>query len=455
MCDPGGAVEQAFEDVGDAAESVVRGANDAIDSGIRGVGEDIEQAAPYIIAAVALYFGIPPELVTSSEIAAAGEVGAITAADVAVATPYLDAGVVTGTALEAGVAGTAGVGTAGSIADAVAGTSGMNASGSPFFDQATIDLSGPGTTSFVSGGYGAPMAGTGAATAAEQAAAQQELLNSVAGATAAGVTPVTASGGVFDNFLNYISGVTPSSAASGLNTVSNLLKTGSTASNLLKAGSSLTGAISGINSIMNPGMSPTQAQNIADPFASSRQQYINQLNAVMANPSLTMSQPGYQFQYQQGLQGLNRKLAKSGMSTDTPGQPGVPASGAAGIAQQVYGQQYALGSYNDYIKQLSGLAGTGQLPGVGGQAALTAQAAAQKQAQTGWEAAAKGVGALSTAADTLGKSMGGGAPPKVSPGENAPWYTPTYDGAPPPIDSTSSVFPQGYETDLSSMWDIW
>jgi hypothetical protein len=400
MCDPGGAVQQAFEDVGDTAESVVRGANDAIDSGIRGVGGSIEQAAPYVIAATAAYFGIPPEMVTASELESAYAAGTITAEQYATANAAIGMAGETASgvyasaseiaAAQAGAAGT------------VAGTSGMGASGSPFFDQATIDLSGPGTTSFVPGGAGAPMAGAGAATAAEQAAAQQELLDSVAGATAAGVTPVTASGGVFDNFLNYVSGITPSSAASGLNTVSNLLKTGS----------ALTGIGSGINSIMNPGMSPTQAQNTADPFASSRQQYINQLNAVMANPSLTMSQPGYQFQYQQGLQGLNRKLAKSGMSTDTPGQPGVPASGAAGIAQQAYGQQYALGSYNDYVKQLSGLAGAGQLPGVGGQAALTAQTAAQKQAQTGWDAVGQGVGALSTAADKLGKYMGGGAPPQ-------------------------------------------
>ena len=40
--------------------------------------------------------------------------------------------------------------------------------------------------------------------------------------------------------------------------------------------------------------------------------------------------------------------------------------------------------------------------------------------------------------------MGGGAPPKVSPGENAPWYTPTYDGAPPPIVDPGLGLPGGY-----------
>jgi len=434
MCDPGGAVQQAFEDVGDAAESVVRGANDAIDSGIRGVGGSIEEAAPYIIAAVAMYYGIPVGEVGAAEVAGAAEAGAITAEQVATANAAIGMAGETASgvyasaseiaAAQAGAAGT------------VAGTSGIGASGSPFFDQATIDLSGPGTTSFVPGGYGAPTAGTAASTYLDEFGNRLDAAGNILYGSSTDILTNPIDPGMFNSFLNYISGITPSSAASGLNTVSNLLKTGS----------SLTGAVSGINSIRNPGISPTQAQNIADPFASSRQQYINQLNAVMANPSLTMSQPGYQFQYQQGLQGLNRKLAKSGMSTDTPGQPGVPASGAAGIAQQVYGQQYALGSYNDYVKQLSGLAGAGQLPGVGGKAALDAQENAQKQAQTGWNAVGQGVGALSTAADKLGKYMGGGAPPQ-QPG------APVVDGVPSwstPQSVPETIAPSGW----SSGYDV-
>ncbi|CAB4210266.1 hypothetical protein UFOVP1429_1, partial [uncultured Caudovirales phage] len=125
-------------------------------------------------------------------------------------------------------------------------------------------------------------------------------------------------------------------------------------------------------------------------------QYINQLNAVMANPSLTMSQPGYQFQFQEGLQGLNRNLAKRGMGTGTPGQPGVPAAGGAGMAQQRYGQQYAQTSYNDYVNQLAGLAGAKQNPSAGATAGLNAQEQAQKQAQKGWGALGESAGALST-----------------------------------------------------------
>ena len=222
---------------------------------------------------------------------------------------------------------------------------------------------------------------TGVAGAAGTTAAPGTI--ATAGAELGGLSGST---GVFDQFINYVSNLTPSSAANDIKS----------ASDLAKLGSSVVGIGSGINSIVNPGISPTAAQNMTDPFASSRQQYIDQLNAVMANPSLTMSQPGYQFQYQQGLQGLDRSLAQRGMGTSTPGQPGTPASGGAGIAQQKYGQEYALSSYNNYVNRLAGLAGATQQPAQGGQAALTAQQAAQKQAQAGWGALTQGAGTLST-----------------------------------------------------------
>ena len=329
----------------DTAENVfsnpVGTINRAIDTGTRGIGNTVEDAAPYIIAAVAAYYGVPPELVTGGEIAAAGEAGVITAADVAVATPYIDAGMVTGTALEAGVAGTAGLGTAASIAD-----------------------------QFVLPG---------------------NVMNIA-----------SSQPGVWDQFVNSLS--TPAGVASAL-----------------KTGAGLTGLFSGINSIRNPGISPQSAQTMADPFAPSRQQYINQLNAVMANPSLAMSQPGYQFQFQQGLQGLNRNLAQRGMGTGTPGQPGVPAAGGAGMAQQRYGQQFAQTSYNDYVKQLSGLAGAGQNPSVGATAALNAQQQAQQAAQAGWGALGQSAGALST---LFGPQRGTQPPAPVSNGVPS-WNQPT------------------------------
>jgi hypothetical protein len=319
MCDP----IQELSNLGGYVERGFRGFNDAIDSGIRGVGGSIEEAAPYIIAAVALYYGIPPEAVTGSEIAAAGAEGAITAEQVATASASI------------GMAGEAASGvlaTAGEIAAAQGGVTGLGTAAS-IADQFTL----PGNVMNIA----------------------------------------SSQPGVWDQFVNSLS--TPAGVASAL-----------------KTGAGLTGLFSGISSIRNPGISPQSAQTMADPFAPSRQQYINQLNAVMANPSLTMSQPGYQFQFQEGLQGLNRNLAKRGMGTGTPGQPGVPAAGGAGMAQQRYGQQYAQTSYNDYVNQLAGLAGAKQNPSAGATAGLNAQEQAQRQAQKGWGALGESAGALST-----------------------------------------------------------
>ena len=99
----------------DTVSNVVSDPLGSIDRATRGVGDTLEQAAPAILAAVAMYYGIPASSVGAAEIAGAAEAGAITAADVAVATPYIDAGAVTGTALGAGTAGAA-AGTAGLVA---------------------------------------------------------------------------------------------------------------------------------------------------------------------------------------------------------------------------------------------------------------------------------------------------------------------------------------------------
>jgi len=50
----------------------------------------------------------------------------------------------------------------------------------------------------------------------------------------------------------------------------------------------------------------------ADPFASQRQQYQEQLSSLMKDPSSITSTPGYQFQLQQGLNAVNGQMASSG-----------------------------------------------------------------------------------------------------------------------------------------------
>ena len=186
--------------------------------------------------------------------------------------------------------------------------------------------------------------------------------------------------------------------------------------NPIKSALSAGQILSGI-STANRAMSPQQARAMADPFSPYRQQYINQLNALMANPALAMSQPGYQFQRQQGEQALNRKLAVRGMGSYTPDGRG-SASGGADIARMKYGQEYALGSYNDYVKQLSGLAGANQAPSIGGQAALSAQTAAASAATQGWGAINQGIGTL----QGIMKAAPSGNP------NNSGWSTPATPG---------------------------
>lgn len=118
--------------VGTLTDTISNVASDplgSIDRATRGVGDTLEQAAPAVLAAVAMYYGIPASSVGAAELAGAAEAGAITAADVAVATPYIDAGAVTGTALETGTAvgggldaaATAAANTAGNYTAGIAG----------------------------------------------------------------------------------------------------------------------------------------------------------------------------------------------------------------------------------------------------------------------------------------------------------------------------------------------
>lgn len=66
-----------------------------------------------------------------------------------------------------------------------------------------------------------------------------------------------------------------------------------------------------------------------------------QQNLTTFDPSGIINDPGYQFQYDQGLQGLQRQLAAGGGSQ----------SGAALKAAQQYGQNYAQNAFNDYYNR--------------------------------------------------------------------------------------------------------
>ena len=216
----------------------------------------------------------------------------------------------------------------------------------------------------LTGGAVAATAATGAAASASGVGATQAA---GAGLTAAqilsGASTAVGAGSLLGSFMDSVSS-------------NPIMKA-------LQAGQGIAGIVSGLTSTQGM-ISPQDARAMADPFASSRQQYINQLNALMANPSLTTSTPGYQFNLQQGLAGIEAKQAKSGVSR----------TGAGDIAVQQYGQQQAMSSFDQQVKNLSGLSGAGVNPAQGATAALTAQGQQVDQRNAGWKAIGQGIGGV-------------------------------------------------------------
>lgn len=93
----------------------------------------------------------------------------------------------------------------------------------------------------------------------------------------------------------------------------------------------------------------------SDPFGPYRQQYAQQLMALIADPSSITKDPGYKFQFDQGAEAVRRAMASKGFIQ----------SGNEGIALTEYGQNFAQKAYNDKITQLAGLAGAGISPNPG------------------------------------------------------------------------------------------
>lgn len=78
-----------------------------------------------------------------------------------------------------------------------------------------------------------------------------------------------------------------------------------------------------------------------------QQQYAQKLQDLMANPSSVTSLPGYQFQFDQGKQALERSDAAGGFN------------GSGNMATDLikYGQGYAMSAYDNQVQLLSSLAG--------------------------------------------------------------------------------------------------
>ena len=144
-----------------------------------------------------------------------------------------------------------------------------------------------------------------------------------------------------------------------------------------------------------------EAATMADPFRSYRAGYAEQLSKLMANPSLAMGTPGYQFARLAGQQGLERAGAKLGQND----------SGNRAIALNNYNQNYALNSYDNQIKTLAGLSGATQNPANASSAYLAAQNAQAASDQNMWKSLGQGLGALGAGV----QGLRGPAPSVASP----------------------------------------
>jgi hypothetical protein len=174
-------------------------------------------------------------------------------------------------------------------------------------------------------------------------------------------------------------------------------------------GLNLAGGVRGLASSAGKTQTPTQAQLQTDPWSKYRAGYGDQLNALMSNPALTMTQPGYQFMKQQGLNTLQAAQAARGQVQ----------SGAGATATEMFGANYAMNAYDKMIGQYSGLAGTNVSPAAGANAYTNAQQSAQNAQMAG----------LGTIAGTIGSiaNIYGGNTNTSSYGTTSVPQTPTND----------------------------
>lgn len=90
-------------------------------------------------------------------------------------------------------------------------------------------------------------------------------------------------------------------------------------------------------------------RDIIDPGNKYRASYADQLNNILTGKQSIQTDPGYQFAYQQGQQGVERAAAARGMGT----------SGNVMAALQQRGQDVANQQYGAIIDRLTNLAGAG------------------------------------------------------------------------------------------------
>ena len=133
------------------------------------------------------------------------------------------------------------------------------------------------------------------------------------------------------------------------------------------------GSVAGaaVSSAMSPSPSSSGAAAAADPFASQRGQYQTMLSDLIKNPSSITSQPGYQFNLDQGLKAVQGSAAAGGMLN----------SGNVLTSLQQYGSNYAQNQLQNQELLLAQLAGANVgSPGTAGQILNSANQSNQQSA---------------------------------------------------------------------------
>ena len=121
-----------------------------------------------------------------------------------------------------------------------------------------------------------------------------------------------------------------------------------------------------------------------DPYGQYRGQAATQLNTLMNNPSMAMSQPGYQQQLQAGQEQSQRGAAATGMLQ----------SGAEASALQSQGQNTFASYYNSQLANLMQLSGASQSPAAAGMAQSQAATLAQNRGYQNLNQMTSAIGAV-------------------------------------------------------------
>ena len=141
----------------------------------------------------------------------------------------------------------------------------------------------------------------------------------------------------------------------------------------LGVAASVVGIGSGLNSLFGGGGGGggggSTSSGTYDPYGQYRGQAASQLNTLMNNPSMAMSQPGYQQQLQQGMRTTQRGAAATGML-----QSGAEQNALQNVGQNTFGSYY-----NQQLANLMQLSGASQSPAAAGMAQSQAATLAQSR----------------------------------------------------------------------------